>query len=247
MEPGSDDRPDDDKGLPPARLSAAARLRNYFLTGLIIAGPIGITLYLTWSLIQWVDSWVKPFIPVVYQPETYLPFPVPGFGLIVAIVSLTLLGFLTANIAGRSIVTVGEMLLDRMPFVRNLYRGLKQIFETVLSARGSSFQKAGLIEYPRRGLWAIVFLATSTKGEVADRLPEEDDMISVFLPTTPNPTSGFLLFVPRHEVIELDMTVEDAAKLVISAGLVTPDYQAKTKDLAETAQARDAASTPQKR
>ena len=247
MEPGSDDRPDDDKGLPPARLSAAARLRNYFLTGLIIAGPIGITLYLTWSLIQWVDSWVKPFIPVVYQPETYLPFPVPGFGLIVAIVSLTLLGFLTANIAGRSIVTVGEMLLDRMPFVRNLYRGLKQIFETVLSARGSSFQKAGLIEYPRRGLWAIVFLATSTKGEVAERLPEEDDMISVFLPTTPNPTSGFLLFVPRHEVIELDMTVEDAAKLVISAGLVTPDYQAKTKDLAETAQAKDMASTPQKR
>ncbi|PLX39484.1 MAG: hypothetical protein C0606_02940 [Hyphomicrobiales bacterium] len=233
----TDPDPNEKGRTSPVRLSAAARLRNYFLTGLIIAGPIGITVYLTWSLIKWIDSWVKPFIPSVYNPETYLPFAVPGMGLIVAILALILLGFLTANIAGRSIVSFGEMMLDRMPFVRNLYRGLKQIFETVLSARGTSFQKAALIEYPRRGLWAIVFMAVKTKGEVADKVPQDHDLVSVFLPTTPNPTSGFLLFVPRKDIIELDMSVEDAAKLVISAGLVTPEYQQKANELAEEAKA----------
>ncbi|MEI2386004.1 DUF502 domain-containing protein [Breoghania sp. JC706] len=200
------------------------RLRTYFLTGLVIAGPIGITLYLSWSLIQWIDGWVKPLLPVHYNPDTYLPFPVPGVGLIVSVCVLIMVGFLTANIAGRSLISFGERILGRMPLVRNLYSGLKQIFETVLSESGSSFKRAGIIEYPRKGLWAIVFLATDTKGEVAVRLDHHDEMISVFLPTTPNPTSGFLLFVPRREVILLDMTVEEAAKLVISAGLVTPPY-----------------------
>ncbi|WP_107990553.1 DUF502 domain-containing protein [Breoghania corrubedonensis] len=202
-----------------------ARLRTYFLTGLVIAGPIGITLYLSWSLIQWIDGWVKPLLPIHYNPDTYLPFPVPGVGLIVSVSMLIIVGFLTANIAGRTLVSYGEQILGRMPLVRNLYSGLKQIFETVLSESGSSFKRAGMIEYPRKGLWAIVFLATDTKGEVAVKLDHADpDMISVFLPTTPNPTSGFLLFVPRHEVILLDMSVEEAAKLVISAGLVTPPY-----------------------
>ena len=200
------------------------RLRTYFLTGLVIAGPIGITLYLSWSLIQWIDGWVKPLLPIHYNPDTYLPFPVPGVGLIVSVCVLIMVGFLTANIAGRSLISFGERILGRMPLVRNLYSGLKQIFETVLSESGSSFKRAGIIEYPRKGLWAIVFLATDTKGEVAVRLDHQDEMISVFLPTTPNPTSGFLLFVPRREVILLDMTVEEAAKLVISAGLVTPPY-----------------------
>ncbi|MBA5776558.1 DUF502 domain-containing protein [Stappia sp. F7233] len=203
------------------------RLRNYFLTGLVIAGPIGITLYLTWSLIQWVDGWVKPFIPAVYNPDTYLPFPVPGFGLIVAFFALTLVGFFTANIAGRTLLAYGESVLGRMPLVRNLYSGLKQIFETVLSERSNTFKKAGLIEYPRQGLWAIVFVATDTKGEVSHRLSGGREYISVFLPTTPNPTSGFLLFVPRDEVIELEMSVEEAAKLVISAGLVSPEFPKK--------------------
>ncbi|WP_321345843.1 DUF502 domain-containing protein [Breoghania sp.] len=212
------------------------RLRTYFLTGLVIAGPIGITLYLTWSLIQWVDGWVKPLLPVHYNPDTYLPFPVPGVGLIVSIMVLIVLGFLAANIAGRSLLSFGEQILGKMPLVRNLYSGLKQIFETVLSDSGSSFKKAGIIEYPRRGLWAIVFLATDTRGEVAAKLDEHKDghdLISVFLPTTPNPTSGFLLFVPRADVVLLDMTVEDAAKLVISAGLVTPPYAPGEKQLPE--------------
>nr|WP_257098599.1 DUF502 domain-containing protein [Pseudovibrio flavus] len=206
------------------------RLRNYFFTGLVITGPIGITIYLSWSFIQLVDNWVKPFIPYQYNPDSYLPIEVPGVGLIAALLALTVIGFLTANIAGRSLVGVGERILGRMPLVRNLYGALKQIFETVIHEGGQNFSKAGLIEYPRRGLWAIVFLATETKGEVASRLADEDDMVSVFLPTTPNPTSGFLLFVPRKEVRLLSMSVEDAAKLVISAGLVNPDYPALVEE-----------------
>ncbi len=214
------------------------RLRNYFLTGLVITGPLGITAYLTWSLILWVDGWVKPWIPTHYNPDTYLPFAVPGFGLIVSFFTLTMIGFLTANIAGRTLISYGEQILGRMPVVRNLYRGLKQIFETALSQRGNSFKKAALIEYPRRGLWAIVFLATGTRGEVAHLIGDDQELVSVFLPTTPNPTSGFLLFVPRTDIIELEMGVEDAAKLVISAGLVAPEYQSKTRALAEEAKAR---------
>ncbi|AXS40494.1 DUF502 domain-containing protein [Breoghania sp. L-A4] len=220
------------------------RLRNYFLTGLVITGPLGITAYLTWSLILWVDGWVKPWIPIHYNPDTYLPFAVPGFGLIVSFFTLTMIGFLTANIAGRTLISYGEQILGRMPVVRNLYRGLKQIFETALSQRGNSFKKAALIEYPRHGLWAIVFLATGTKGEVAHLLGDDRELVSVFLPTTPNPTSGFLLFVPRADILELDMGVEDAAKLVISAGLVAPEYQKKTRALADDARAKQADKVP---
>jgi len=224
---------------PVNRISGATRLRNYFFTGLIIAGPLGITLYLTWSFIGWIDAWVKPLIPTAYNPEHYLPFAIPGLGLIVAIFGLTMLGFLTASIAGRTLVSYGEFMLGRMPLVRNIYHGLKQIFETVLSQRGRSFQKAALVEYPRRGLWAIVFLATDTEGEVASKIPTQEGIISVFLPTTPNPTSGFLLFVPKEDIILLDMTVEEAAKLVISAGLVTPEYQERARELAAEAGALD--------
>lgn len=202
------------------------RLRNYFLTGLIIVAPIAITAYLTWTFILWVDGWVKPYIPQGYNPDDYLPFAVPGFGLLTALFLITVIGFLTANLVGRTVVSFGESLLDRMPLVRSLYKGLKQIFQTVLAEQSGSFKQAGLIEYPRLGLWSIVFIATDTKGEVDHRMPGQDT-ISVFLPTTPNPTSGFLLFVPRSDVIILDMSVEDAAKMVISAGLVSPDFPKK--------------------
>ncbi|MFZ1814510.1 MAG: DUF502 domain-containing protein [Rhizobiaceae bacterium] len=209
---------------------AFTRLRNYFLTGFVIIAPLAITAWLIWTFVQWVDSWIIPYIPDVYNPETYLPVDIPGVGLIIAIFLITTIGFLTANIIGRSIVHFGERMLGRMPLVRNLYNGLKQIFETVLSDQTSSFQKVGLIEYPRPGLWAIVFIATETKGEVAKRLHEGGvDTLSVFLPTTPNPTSGFLLFVPRNDIQILEMSVEDGAKLVISAGLVTPGSKGKVK------------------
>ncbi len=212
-----------------------SRLRTYFLTGFIITAPLVITVYLIWTLIEWVDSWVIPYIPEIYNPDNYLPFHVPGFGLLAAIFLITIVGFLTANIIGKSIVSWGEGLLGRMPLVRNIYNGLKQIFETVLSDQTGSFQEVGLIEYPRKGLWAIVFISTATKGEVDNRLKSVDqDTLSVFLPTTPNPTSGFLLFVPKQDVTILSMSVEDAAKLVISAGLVAAeDHQSQLQGLAD--------------
>ena len=199
-----------------------ARLRTYLLTGLVIAAPIGITVYITWWFVNLFDSWIKPLVPARYLPDTYLPVSVPGFGLVVALIGLTLLGALTANLFGRTIVAAGEHLLDRMPIVRNVYKALKQIFETVLSQTNTSFRQVGLIEYPRKGLYALVFISTETSGEVDKMAAPGESMLSVFLPTTPNPTSGFLLFVPRKDVTILKMTVEEGAKLVISAGLVGP-------------------------
>ncbi len=207
--------------------SFGARLRRYFLTGLVICAPVVITLYLTWTLIQWVDGWVKPYIPPGYSPDTYLPFPVPGFGLLVALLMITLVGFLTANLIGRSIIGYGERVLARMPVVRSIYSALKQIFETVFREDSDSFQSVAIVEYPRKDIWALAFVATDTLGEVQARLDgQAGQTVSVFLPTTPNPTSGFLLFVPKSDVIILDMTVEEAAKLVISAGLVAPEFRA---------------------
>jgi uncharacterized membrane protein len=218
------------------------KLRTYFLTGFIITAPLVITIYLIWTLIEWVDSWIIPYIPKIYNPDNYLSFHVPGFGLLIALFIITIVGFLTANFIGKSIVSLGERIVGRMPVVRNLYSGLKQIFQTVLSDQSGSFEQVGLLEYPRKGLWAIVFVATETKGEVDDILKAKGkETLSIFLPTTPNPTSGFLLFVPKEDVIILDIGVEDAAKLVISAGLVVPDERQKElQKLADEAQGKDA-------
>ena len=209
---------------PPVRRRSRARirLRNYFLTGIVVAAPIGITIYLTWTFVQWVDSRVKPLIPHVYNPDTYLPFSVPGVGLLFAIMILTLLGFLTANLVGRTVVSYGETLLDRMPLVRNLYRGLKQLFQTALSQTSRSFQKVVLVEYPTPGVWRVGFVATRAKGEIQASQADKD-LLAVFVPNTPNVTAGFLVFVPRNDVTILEMSVEEAAKMIISAGLVAPD------------------------
>ncbi|MCQ8782633.1 DUF502 domain-containing protein [Mangrovibrevibacter kandeliae] len=210
------------------------RLRNYFLTGFVICAPLAITAWITWSFIQWADSWVKPYLPTRYSPEHYLPFSVPGFGLLVALVLITLIGFLTANLIGRTVVGWGEGLLGRMPLVRTVYTALKQIFETVLADRSSSFKSAGLMEYPRKGVWCIVLIATTAKGEVAVKLSDQgEEMLAVFLPPTPNPTSGFLLFVPRAEVRILDMSIETALKLVVSSGLVTGEDKDRPMTQAE--------------
>ncbi len=213
------------------RLTFGRRLTNYFLTGLMIAGPVGITLYIAWWIIGAVDNFVKPLIPAPYNPDNFLPVYIPGVGLVIAVVSIMLLGFLTANLVGRSLVQFGEKILSRLPMISTLYGGLKQIFETVMTQRSSNFQQVGLIQYPRKGLWAIVLISTKAKGEVAHKV-QGDDVMGCFLPTTPNPTSGFLLFIPRKEITILDMSTEEAAKLIISAGLVTPEYQAKTEQLA---------------
>jgi uncharacterized membrane protein len=205
-----------------APASARGRIRNYFLTGLIVAGPVAITLYLIWSFVTWVDGLVRPFIPPAFRPESYLPIQIPGFGLIIAFLALTLLGFLTANFVGRKLVEFGEDILERMPVVRPLYRGLKQVFETLFSKSASTFRTVGLVEFPAPGMWSLVFLSAPPGTDITARLPSQEEHVSVFMPCTPNPTTGFFFFVPRREVIELDIPVEAAAKLIMTAGMIQP-------------------------
>jgi len=211
------------------------RIRNYFLTGLVVAGPVAITVWLTWSFITWVDDLVRPFVPVAYRPETYLPWKLPGTGLVIAFLALTLLGFLAANLVGRKFVELGETLLDRMPLVRSLYKGLKQVFETLFSESGSSFRTVGLVEFPSPGMWSLVFLSQSPGQSIVAHLPSKDEYVSVFMPCTPNPTTGFFFYVLRSGVIELDIPVEAAAKLIMSAGLIQPPAGDGPKRLAALA------------
>ncbi|MCS5607633.1 MAG: DUF502 domain-containing protein [Alphaproteobacteria bacterium] len=207
--------------VPGKRPGFFTRLRNYFLTGIIVTAPIALTIYLTWQFIDWVDSQAIPLLPAKYNPENYLPFSLPGLGLLISVVILTFVGFLTANIFGRTLLRTGERLVNRMPVVRSIYGAFKQILETVLSQSSNSFRQAVLVEYPRRGIWTVAFVTGETEGEVAQRL--DDEMINIYVPTTPNPTSGFLLMVPRRDLIFLDMPVEDAAKYVISIGVIAPE------------------------
>jgi uncharacterized membrane protein len=203
-----------------------ARLRNYLLTGLVIVGPVSITLYATQWVIRAIDDWVKPFLPKSYNPDTYLPIAIPGMGLLLAVVGITLIGALAANLLGRTLFSYGDLFLGRMPIVRNVYRALKQIFESVVTAAGpgTNFKKVGLIEFPSKGLWSIVFITGDTVGEISTIKPGgHSELITVFMATGIVPPTGFVCFVPRESVILLDMSVEDAAKLVISAGMVTPD------------------------
>jgi len=207
-------------------MGAMARLRAYFLTGLVIAAPLVLTVYIIRTFIEWIDGWVTPYIPTAYKPDTYLHYSIPGFGVLVALIFITLLGFLVANIVGRRLVHFGESLLARMPIVRNIYGGLKQIFETALATRSKPFTTVGMIEFPRKGLWSVVFVVGQAKGEVAARFPDADgeDIFNVFVPTTPTPLSGYLVFAKRSDIVILDMSAEEAAKMVISAGIVAPEF-----------------------
>ncbi len=217
-----------------------SRIRNYFLTGLVLVGPLFITANLTWWFINWVDDLVRPFIPAAYRPETYLPVHVPGTGLIIAFLALTVLGFLTANLVGRTLVEFGENILNRMPVVRPIYKSLKQIFETLFTNSGSSFRRVGLVEFPGPGMWSLVFLSQPPGADIAARLPEAEH-VSAFMPCTPNPTTGFFFYVPRREVIELDITVETAMTLLMSAGMAQSgdnDPQKRLAALAQVARAR---------
>jgi uncharacterized membrane protein len=222
--------------------SVFARLRNYFLTGLVLVGPIYITISLTWWFVNWMDDVMRPFIPLGLRTETYLPFKVPGYGLIIALSALTLLGFLAAGLVGRTLVEFSENLLDRMPIVRPIYRTMKQIFETLFSKSGSSFRRVGLVEFPT-GMWSLVFLSQPPAPDLAGRLPESDYM-GAFLPCTPNPTTGFFFYVPRKDIIDLDISVEAAMTLLISAGTAQPnaDAQKKLSAIVEGARAARAAA-----
>ena len=203
-----------------AKIGLGAKLRAYFLAGILITAPVSLTFYLAWLFIDFVDSKVTPLIPDHYNPETYLPFGTPGLGLLIVVVILTLTGALTAGFVGRLVLRTGERVLARMPVIRNVYGVFKQILETVLAQQSQAFREAVLVEYPRRGIWAIAFITGRTEHEVQNITEEE--VINIFLPTTPNPTSGFLLFVPKKELVPLSMSVEEAIKMVISGGIVTP-------------------------
>ncbi len=209
--------------------SPMARLRNYFLTGLVIAAPLFLTVYITRTFVEWIDGIVVPLIPSAYRFDQRLPFAVPGFGLIVALFFITILGFTTANFIGTRLLSWGESLLGRMPIIRNLYGGLKQVFETVVARQGTgAFKHVALVEYPRPGLWSLVLVANDVKGGIGEIVSGNgDETLAVFLPTAPNPTNGFLIFVKKREVIPVDLSVEDALKLVISAGILSPDMLAE--------------------
>ncbi len=227
----------------PRKSSLFSRLRTSFLTGLVVIAPVVFTIWLLWSFIGWVDSFVLPFVPSAYHPEAIVralighenynswigegeSINIRGVGVFFFLAFTTFIGWIGKGLIGRSLIRYGEGLVDRMPVVRTIYSGVKQIAETVFAQSDRSFEKACLIEYPSKGIWAIGFISTTAKGEVNKRATHSGQLLSIFVPTTPNPTSGFLLFFPKDDVIELDMSVEDAAKLVISAGLVYPN----TKD-----------------
>ncbi|WP_336489425.1 DUF502 domain-containing protein [Methylobacterium nigriterrae] len=233
--------PEIDPASPRKRVSVRGRLRTYFLTGIIVAGPLAITIYITWWFITLIDGWVKPLVPASYLPDHYLPFSIPGLGLVIAFVAVTLLGFLTANLVGRSVIEFGEVLLARTPVISGLYKGLRQIFETLFSANGTSFRTVGLVEFPVKGTWSVVFLSAPAAAEIQGALPQGDeagqedaagdgkeretghDYVGVFLPCAPNPTTGFFFYLPRSEIIEVGISVDDAAKLVMSAGVIQPE------------------------
>lgn len=204
----------------PLELTLFVRLRTYFLAGVLITAPSAITLYIAWLFIDFVDSRVTPWIPRHYNPENYLPFTIPGLGLLIVVVAITFIGALTTGFVGRLFVRISEGVLARMPVIRGLYGAVKQIFETVLAHKSSAFRQVVLFEYPRRGTWAMGFLTGVTQGEV--QAVTDDTVFNVFLPTTPNPTSGYLLFVPKRELIYLEMSVEEGIKMIVSGGIVTP-------------------------
>jgi uncharacterized membrane protein len=211
------------------------KLRAYFFTGLVITAPIAITVWATYWFVTMFDAWVKPFIPVRYNPDTYLPFQMPGFGLIFALITITLIGALAANLVGRTLIGLWDKILNRTPVVRSVYKGSKQIFETLFAQKGASFRYVCLVEWPRRGTWSIAFVSRELDGSHIGLEPGRQ-MYAVYMSTTPNPTSGYVFFVDVEEVKIIDMTVEDGLKLVISMGLVFPDRPLPEEEEAAIAQ-----------
>lgn len=207
------------------RISFTAKLRAYFLTGLVVTAPIVITLWAAWWFVGLFDTWIKPLIPSYYNPDNYLPISVPGIGLILALAGITFIGALAANLLGRTIFGFGNRMLDRTPVVRSVYKGTKQIFQTIFSQTGASFKYIALIEHPRPGILAPVFVSREIDGAQIG-LEAGRKMYAVYMSTTPNPTSGYVYFLDAKDVTILDMPVEDGLKMVISMGLVFPETAA---------------------
>ncbi|MBU0723479.1 MAG: DUF502 domain-containing protein [Alphaproteobacteria bacterium] len=229
-------------------LSFSGRLRAYFLAGVLVTAPISLTIYIAWLLIDFIDSQVTPLIPLAYHPETYLPFTIPGLGVLVLIMVITLIGAITAGFLGRLLIRAGEAIVNRVPVIRGVYGALKQIMETVLAQKSDAFRQVVLVEYPRKDCWVLAFVSGGTTGEVQSKTAA--DLVNVFVPTTPNPTSGFLLFVPAKDMIYLDMTIEEGIKMVVSGGIVTPTWpraQTAEEGLLPIAVRNDGADQPERR
>ncbi|MBR1948547.1 MAG: DUF502 domain-containing protein [Alphaproteobacteria bacterium] len=201
-------------------MKLGAKLRAYLFTGILVTAPVAITFYLAYKFILWVDVFVTKIVPPQYNFVNYMPMTIPGFGLIILIGFLMLVGMFAAGFLGRFFIRLGEWFVAKMPLISSVYSLLKQIFETVFSSKTQAFKKVVMLEYPRKGIWILGLVSADLQGEIEEKLP--DEMVNVFIPTTPNPTSGFLIFVPKKDVIEMDMSVEDAIKFIVSGGLVEP-------------------------
>jgi len=197
-----------------------ASLRGYFLAGIVVTAPISITIYLTWAFLQFLDNKITPIIPDAYNPNSYLPFSLPGLGLIIAVVFFVTVGWFARNFLGRLLVNFSEYIVARVPVINSVYATIKQIFETVMASQSDAFKDVVMFEYPRKGIWVLGFVTGRTKGEARELT--ESETVNVFLPTTPNPTSGFLLFIPKQDLTYLEMSVEEGIKLIVSGGIITP-------------------------
>jgi len=216
--------------LAPRRRGLLAGLRASFLTGLVVVLPVGLTAYFAWTLVGWIDGWILPLIPSHLQPDAIVEryfgpnanFPVRGVGVLVFLVFTVIIGWLAKGLFGRSVIKMGEEMVDRMPIIRSIYGGIKQVAETFFNKTEKSFDQVCLLEFPRPGSWALGFISTQPKGELAHKLAElGPDYSAVFVGLTPF-TSGMLLFVPTRDLTILDMKIDDAAKLIVSGGLVYP-------------------------
>ena len=212
---------------PNTNISILAKFRRFFLTGLLVTAPIIITIYVTWLVITFIDVKVANLLPEYLDFRKALPFQIPGLGLVIVIFVITLIGAITPGLIGRNLLKLGEMILFKTPVIRTVYSSIKQIMETVMSTNSKSFKEVVLVEYPRKDIWVIAFVTSSVKGEIDDKI-RKSDLVSIFVPTTPNPTSGFLLFVAKKDLIYLNMPVEQAVKLVISGGIVSPKQKKLT-------------------
>jgi len=202
-------------------------MKRYLIAGLLVWVPIGVTLLVIRLVVDLTDRTLL-LLPVKYQPEVLFGFKIPGLGIVFSVIVVLATGMVVANLFGRTLVAMWERMLARIPYVSKIYQGVKQVMETVLASDGQSFRKVLLIEYPRKGIWTLAFLSGNPSGEINHRL--QHDLVNVFVPTTPNPTSGFFLMLPRADVVELDMSVDDGLKMIISAGVVVPKWEANTAD-----------------
>lgn len=200
-----------------------SKLKTYLFTGILVTAPVGITFYIAYNLIIYIDKWSNAIVPPKFRLKEFLGFDVPGLGVAVIVTALILIGMFTTGFVGRFFVRLGEKIVSKMPFISSIYNLLKQVFETFFSGKKQSFNQVVLLEYPRKGIWVIGFVSAETGGEIGQKV--KGKVLNVFVPTTPNPTSGFLVFVPEEEVIKLKMSVEDGLKLVISCGIVAPENE----------------------